>query len=57
MSGMPCGECHVCEEELDFSDAGVCKTCGLGFHWNACGRWLRGEHCCDECANGEEEEA
>ena len=50
MSGMPCGCCPVCEEQIDFADAGVCKTCGEAFHWNCCGGWVNGKHCCDNCA-------
>jgi len=46
---MPCGECCVCSEYLDHSDAGFCETCNQGFHWGMCGDWYEGKHCCEEC--------
>ena len=51
---MPCGNCPVCDDVVDFSDAGVCKTCGLAFHWNECGGWHAGEHTCFECVPEDE---
>jgi hypothetical protein len=47
---MPCGDCSVCGELVDHSEAGFCKSCGSAFHWNECGRWVGGEHTCDGCA-------
>ncbi len=48
--GMPIGLCSVCDEPLDLSDAGICKTCGNGFCWGDCGGWAGGEHACTNCA-------
>lgn len=44
-----CGDCPVCDEAVDHSDAGFCKTCGQPFHWARCGTWHNGEHTCDNC--------
>jgi len=49
MSDMPIGNCNVCGNPLDHSDAGFCEECGQAFHWNNCGRWLNNKHCCDTC--------
>jgi len=50
MSDMPCGECVVCEEQLDHADAGFCGTCGGAFHWGTCGEWGPGtQHECENC--------
>jgi len=51
---MPIGDCCVCDEALDLSEAGICKSCGHGFHWNECGRWHGNEHCCDNCLPDDE---
>ena len=46
---MPCGECPVCHETVDHSEAGFCDTCGAPFHWGDCGGWVDGKHMCDLC--------
>ncbi len=46
---MPIGNCIVCGEYLDHSEAGFCETCGQGFHWGDCGDWDDQEHKCDNC--------
>lgn len=60
MSGMPCGECCVCEDDIDHADAGFCVACGGAFHWSGCGGWARydgfREHVCNTCQNQGEEE-
>lgn len=48
-NAMPIGKCVVCDEYLDHSDAGFCKTCGQGFHWGNCGGWVDGNHECNNC--------
>lgn len=53
--GMPIGLCGVCDDPLDLSDAGVCKTCGNGFCWNECGSWHHGQHTCSTCMAEDEE--
>ena len=30
-AAMPCGDCCVCGEELDHSEAGFCGTCAMNF--------------------------
>lgn len=54
--GMPIGLCCVCDDPLDLSDAGICKTCGNGFCWNECGQWHRGQHTCSNCGEVDEGE-
>ena len=56
MRDMPCGDCCVCDDPLDHSEAGFCKSCGGGFHWNLCGRWSRSEHTCDNCMPADDED-
>ena len=51
---MPIGNCTVCNEYLDHSDAGFCETCGQGFHWAKCGQWGDSGHECNNCKNEEE---
>ena len=46
---MPCGACCVCGEELDFSKAGICGTCGQAFCWSDCGGWGGAKHECHNC--------
>ncbi|WP_313171401.1 hypothetical protein [Stenotrophomonas sp.] len=46
---MPIGLCAVCDNDLDLSDAGICKTCGQGFCWSRCGTWHAGQHACHNC--------
>lgn len=54
---MPCGGCHVCgDDELDFSEAGICQTCGSAFCWTRCGSWHNGQHTCNECREAASEE-
>jgi len=53
-AAMPCGDCCVCGEELDHSEAGFCGTCGQGFHWSRCGDWHGSQHRCNTCAEDEE---
>jgi len=58
-NGMPIGPCCVCDDLLDLSDAGVCKTCGNGFCWIECGTWHHGKHACSTCMeadNGDQDE-
>ena len=50
-----CGDCPVCEEPVDFDDAGFCSECGMAFHWAECGSWYGSKHCCNNCAPQEEE--
>lgn len=52
---MPIGSCCVCDEDLDLSDAGICKTCGQGFCWKGCGGWHRGEHACFFCSEADDD--
>jgi len=51
---MPIGNCTVCDEYLDHSDAGFCETCGQGFHWGKCGQWGDSGHECKSCKDEEE---
>ena len=44
-----CGDCPVCREPVDHSDAGFCKQCGNPFHWHECGGWHNGNHVCSQC--------
>lgn len=53
---MPCGNCPVCDELVDHSEAGFCTACGRAFHWNECGRWVGSKHTCDNCAEPEPED-
>lgn len=46
---MPIGLCTVCNDNLDLSDAGICKTCRQGFCWSSCGTWHGGQHACHNC--------
>ena len=46
---MPIGLCAVCDDNLDLSDAGICKTCSHGFCWSSCGTWHDGHHACHNC--------
>lgn len=46
---MPCGDCCVCSDPVDHSEAGFCKKCGNAFHWNECGGWHEGQHVCFDC--------
>lgn len=50
------GQCSVCNESVDESDAGYCHVCGQAFHWGSCGEWYEGdhewhhgEHVCKDC--------
>ena len=47
------GECLICNEIVDESDAGYCKECGQPFHWGTCGTWGDWEegieHLCNDC--------
>lgn len=51
------GECSVCEDIVEESEAGYCKSCGCAFHWGCCGSWYGGEHTCENCMNDIEEES
>ena len=56
MSGdMPVGACVVCEEQLDFQDAGGCVDCGHSFCWSDCGDWGPDGHRCNNCGGDEDE--
>jgi len=46
---MPCGDCCVCGEPVDHSDAGFCGDCQGAFHWGRCGEWGLDEHQCKNC--------
>jgi hypothetical protein len=51
------GDCSVCEETVDHSEAGFCKICGEPFHWSMCGGWAHWEEGYDHiCNNCQEEE-
>ena len=50
MGDMPMGLCPICEDELDFEDAGICDTCNRPFCWPHCGGWGDEGHECSECA-------
>lgn len=52
---MPCGDCCVCDEPVDHSDAGFCATCKGAFHWHRCGGWHGSEHACENCHSTEDE--
>lgn len=54
--GLTIALCAVCDDPLDLSDAGVCKTCGKGICWNECGNWHRGQHTCSNCGKVDEVE-
>ena len=43
------GDCPVCGEPVDESDAGYCGICGCSFHWSVCGGWVDSVHQCDKC--------
>lgn len=53
---MPCGDCPVCDEMVDHSEAGFCADCGNAFHWTRCGTWWDGEHRCENCQEEEEDD-
>ncbi len=55
MGDMPIGACVVCEEQIDFDDAGVCGECGKAFCWSRCGGWAGSEHRCNNCGGDEDE--
>lgn len=44
-----CGDCSVCSDGVDHSDAGFCAQCKEPFHWGTCGGWVDGEHVCGSC--------
>lgn len=52
-----CGDCPVCREPVDHSDAGFCKQCGNPFHWHECGGWHNGNHVCSQCQESERHES
>jgi len=49
------GECSVCKETLDMSEAGFCKDCGESFCWSKHGGWGPDGHRCDNCGGDEDE--
>ncbi|HAS6603873.1 TPA: hypothetical protein NJ322_004343 [Vibrio parahaemolyticus] len=51
-----CGDCVVCDDPVDLSDMGACKSCGGAFHWGQCGEWHGNEHTCSNCMPDDEEE-
>ncbi len=55
MGDMPVGECCVCEEPLDHSDAGFCDDCGAAFCWSGCGGWGPDGHRCNNCGGDEDD--
>ena len=55
MNDMPIGNCVVCDEPLDHSDAGFCGDCGGAFCWSCCGGWGPSKHRCDNCGGDEDE--
>lgn len=48
---MPCGNCPVCDELVDLSEAGICARCRQAFHWSQCGQWVGANHVCDACSD------
>ena len=51
------GDCVVCDEVVDESDAGYCEGCDGVFHWARCGSWgyfegIRGQYC-ENCNEGD----
>ncbi len=44
-----CGDCPVCDEPVDHTDAGFCGDCGKAFHWGDCGTWEERQHKCNNC--------
>ena len=46
---MPVGECCVCGDMVDHSEAGFCATCGGAFCWGQCGSWGESGHECNNC--------
>ncbi|EHK2883961.1 hypothetical protein J7H88_003583 [Vibrio parahaemolyticus] len=51
-----CGDCCVCDEPVDLSEMGACKSCNNTFHWGDCGEWHNGQHTCHNCMPDDEEE-
>ncbi len=43
------GECVICEDWVNESDAGYCEECKGAFHWGSCGTWCNGKHMCENC--------
>jgi hypothetical protein len=48
------GDCAVCGEMLDMSEAGFCAKCGRAFCWSGCGGWGESGHECHDCTGDEE---
>lgn len=49
-----CGDCPVCSDPVDHSDAGFCAECGNAFCWGSCGTWHGSSHVCFECVPEDE---
>ena len=43
------GECSVCNDSIDESEAGYCEICQQPFCWSYCGGWHSGNHICNNC--------
>ena len=43
------GECSVCDDPVDESEAGYCEICKQPFCWSYCGGWCGGNHICNNC--------
>jgi hypothetical protein len=50
------GECNLCGEMLDMSEAGFCSSCGSSFCWGDHGGWDGGEHKCNLCIAADEDD-
>lgn len=44
-----CGDCPICAEPIDHTDAGFCVDCKHAFHWGDCGTWDVSKHKCNNC--------
>ena len=49
------GDCPVCSDWVDESDAGYCHICDNPFHWGSCGGWFCREHVCNLCIEAEDD--
>lgn len=43
------GDCCVCHESVNHSEAGFCVVCKGVFHWSRCGEWGVSGHLCENC--------
>lgn len=50
------GNCTICENMLDMSEAGFCDSCGAAFCWGSHGGWDGGVHKCQFCIVADEDD-